>query len=120
MSLEQFIGYILICLMIGIIYLATRVVSSVRYDDEGIYYITINAWFRDNREYLNWLKENTIYHLLILLVVCLVIIVLCLIPPFSRGQMINRPILALFVSVPLWYIIYQTYRWLFKKLKMIE
>ena len=42
MSLEQIIGYVLISAMIGIVYLATKVVSTIEYRDNGIYHITIN------------------------------------------------------------------------------
>lgn len=119
MSLEQIIGYVLISAMIGIVYLATRVVSTIEYRDNGIYHITVNAWFRGNKIYKDWLSDNTIYHWLIVLILCLIVIILCLIPPFSQGKMFNRPILSLIVSVPLWISIYHTYRWLFRKLDMI-
>lgn len=120
MSLEQLIGYVLICLMIGIVYLATRVVSAVKYDNAGIYYLSVNAWLRGHIEYRQWLKDNTVYYWLILLIFSLIVMILCLIPPFSRGQMFNRPEIGLIISVPLWLAIQRTYVWLFKKLKMIE
>lgn len=120
MTLEQFVGYILICLMIGIVYLATRVVCSARHDNEGIYYITINAWFRGHVGYREWLKDNTVYHWLILLVICLIAIILGLVEPFSQGRMKQRDLIVLLASPPAWFAIYKTYRWLFKKLRMLE
>lgn len=120
MTFEQAIGYILICLMIGIVYLATRVVCSVKHDNEGIYFITINAWFRGHSGYREWLKANTVYHWLILLVISLIAIILGLIPPFKEGDMLNRPFVVMLFSVPAWFAIYKTYKWLFKKLRMLD
>lgn len=120
MSLEQFSGFILICLMIGIVFMATRFVSSVRHNGKDIYFITINAWFRGHHEYQEWLKNNTVYHWCVLLVMALCPTILFLIKPFSRGHMFVRPEMTLYTNILLWTAIFATYRWFFKATSSIK
>jgi len=115
MTAEQFTGYVLLCLMIGLVYLATRFVCDARYKNKGIYYITINAWFRGNKEYRSWLKYHKIYHWCILLIVGLCPTILLLIHPFSEGRMLMRPENSIYVNVLLWTGILLSYRWFFKQ-----
>lgn len=117
MTIEQISGFILICLMIGIVYMATRFVSSVRVNGRGIYWITVNAWFRHNEFYREWLKDNKVYHWCMLLVIALCPTILFLIPPFSKGNMLVRPELSIYTNVLLWFAIFATYQWFFKVTK---
>lgn len=120
MTIAQISGFILICLMIGIVYLTTRFVSGVRYEGRGIYFITINAWFRGNECYRDWLRQNTIYHWCILLVMALCPTILLLIEPFRQNKMFVRPEASIFINIALWFAILKTYQWLFKKIDSIE
>lgn len=120
MIVPQIIGFILICLMIGIVYLATRYVSSVRYRGHGIYHITINAWLRCDKDYRRWLSENKDYHCCILLIMSLIPMILLLIEPFRQNKMFLKPETALYIQVVLWTSIFFTYKWLFKKLSKHE
>jgi len=120
MSLAQFSGFVLICLMIGLVYLATRFVSQVRFNGYGIYHITVNAWFRRNRCYRDWLREHKEYHWCILLIMSLCPTILLLIEPFRQNKMFVRPEASLFINIALWLAIYNTYRWLFKKISDIK
>lgn len=116
MIVPQIVGFIMIVLMIGIVYLATKYVSSARYRGHGIYHITINAWLRGNKGYRNWLRDNKDYHWCILLVLSLCPMILLLIEPFRQNKMFLRPEEALYVNIVLWTSIFFTYKWLFKKL----
>lgn len=115
MIIAQVSGFILICLMIGIVYLATRFVSEVKYNGKGIYYITINAWFRGNKKYQYWLKENKIYHWCILLIMALCPTILLLIEPFRQNQMFVRPEASIWINIFLWFAVLKTYSWFFKR-----
>lgn len=117
MTLEQLSGFILICLMIGIVFMATRFVSSVRLDGRGIYWITVNGWIRGDKRYREWMKDNPVYFWSMLLVASLCPTILFLIPPFSRGNMFVRPELMLYTNVILWSAIFATYRFFFKVTK---
>lgn len=117
MIIPQLLGFVLVCLMIGIVYLATKYVSSARFDGHGIYHITINAWFRGNRKYQDWLSNNKDYHWCILLVISLCPMILLLIEPFRQNRMFIRPEAALYINIALFTAIFFTYKWLFKKLK---
>lgn len=120
MTAEQISGYILICLMMGIVFLATRFVCGVRYNGRGIYFITINAWFRHHEAYREWLRGNKVYHWCILLVIMLCVTILFLIPPFSQGKMLVRPELSIYTNVALWLAILFTYRWFFNKINSLK
>lgn len=115
MIIAQLSGFILICLMIGIVYLATRFVSEAKYNGKGIYHITINAWFRDNKKYQNWLKENKVYHWCILLIIALCPTILFLIEPFRQNQMFVRPEASIWINIFLWFAVLKTYSWFFKR-----
>lgn len=116
MSLAQLSGFILICLMIGIVYLTTRFVSEARYNGKGIYFLTINAWFRGNDEYRSWLRNNKVYHWCILLVIALCPTILLLIEPFRQNKMFVRPEASIFINIMLWFAVFKTYQWLFRKI----
>jgi len=116
MSIAQVSGFILMCLMIGIVYLATRFVSQAKYKGKGIYFVTINAWFRGHMEYRNWLRSNKIYHWLILLIIALIPTMLMLIVPFSQDRMFIRPEAGIFINTVLWFAILKTYKWFFDRL----
>lgn len=117
MSLAQLSGFILICLMIGIVYLATRFVSEVRFEGRGIYHITVNAWFRHNETYRYWLKHNKVYHWCILLIMALCPTILLLIEPFRQNKMFVRPEASIFINIALWFAVLKTYQWFFNKVK---
>lgn len=119
MSPNELIGFTLILLMMGIVFLATRFVASARLDGKNIYYITVNAVFRGNKQYQEWIKHNSVYLWCILLIASLCVTVLCLIPEFIQHRVFNKPKVSLIVSVPLWLAIYKTYLWFFKKLDLL-
>jgi len=116
MTPEQLSGYILLVMMSVLACLAAAFVSGHKYDGRGIYYITINAWFRGNKEYLSWLRENKIYHWCILLVFTLCPTILSLIPTFRAGNMIFRPEIMTWINPILWAAHLGCYCWFFKKM----
>lgn len=116
MTPEQLSGYILLVMMSVLACLAAAFVSGHKYDGRGIYYITINALFRGNKEYREWLKENTIYHWCILLILTLCPVILSLIPSFRAGNMLVRPDWMVWINPILWAAHLGSYRWFFKKL----
>lgn len=116
MIVPQILGFVLICLMIGIVFLTTKYISGPKYKGHGIYHITINAWFRKNKEYIEWLRQNKDYHWCMILVLSLCPMILLLVEPFRQNKMFIRPESALYVNIILWTSILFTYRWLFKKL----
>ena len=117
MILAQITGFILICLMIALIYLTTRFVSDVRFNGKGIYHITVNAWFRGNKMYKEWSKENKGYYYCIAVIIGLTCTILLLIEPFSEKRMIVRPEASLFVSGLLWLAMLKRDQWFFKKIR---
>lgn len=117
MTPEQFSGWILLVLMSVLAILATMFVSGPKYDGRGIYFITINAWFRGNKDYCRWLSKNTIYHWCILLVVFLCPLILSLVPSFRAGNMLFRPELLVWINPLLWTAILFSYRWFFNNMK---
>lgn len=119
MTIAQLSGFVLICLMIGIVYLATRFVSEAKFKGRGIYFITINAWFRDHKEYRKWLRDNKVYHWCILLIMALCPTILLLIEPFRQNKMFVRPEASIWINIVLWYAVFKTYNWFFKKLGKI-
>lgn len=119
MTWPQVLGFILISLMIGIVYYTTKYVSSADCNGKGIYHIIINAWFRKNEAYREWLKHNRDYQWCILLILALCPMILLLIEPFRQNKMFVRPEAALYINIALWTSILFTYRWLFKKLGKI-
>jgi len=116
MNLAQLAGFILICLMIGIVYLATRFVARAQYKGRGIYFLTINAWFRGHYEYRCWLRDNKVYHWVMLLIIALIPMILLLIEPFRQNKMFIRPEASIFINIVLWLAILKTYKWFFDRL----
>jgi len=103
MSFAQMSGYILLVLMILLTFETTKFVSGARFNGRGIYFITVNAWFRGHKGYLNWLRNNRIYHWCILLIIALCPTILLLIRPFSQGHMLIRDELSPYFNVMLWF-----------------
>jgi hypothetical protein len=120
MTYPQMLGFILICLMIGIVFLTTRYVSSARYKGKGVYHIIINAWFRNNQCYRAWLRVNRDYQWCMILVPCLCAAILLLIEPFRENRMFIRPEESLYINLALWVAIFFTYKWLFKKINKVQ
>lgn len=120
MTAAQILGFILISLMIGIVFLTTRYVSSARYDGRGIYHIIVNAWFRNNAKYRHWLSNNRDYQWCCVLVPALCAMILLLIEPFRENRMLIRPEESLYINIILWVAIFFTYKWLFKKLNRVK
>lgn len=112
----QVIGFILICLMIGIVYLTARYISTARCKGHGLYHIIINAWFRGNKTYQYWIRNNKDYLWCLLLILSLCPMILLLIEPFRQNKMFIRPEASLYINIVLWGSIMGTYYWLFKKL----
>lgn len=115
MTLAQVSGFVLIGLMIGIVYLATRFVSEAKCNGKGIYHVTINAWFRGHETYQDWLRQNKIYHWCILLVIGLCFTILFLIEPFRQNKMFIRPEASIWVNILVWFAVLKTYNWFFKR-----
>lgn len=119
MSPEQISGYVLLLMMSLLACLSAAFVSGAKYQGRGIYYITINGWFRGNQNYRQWLKENKIYHWCILLIMALVPTILSLAPNFRSGNMILRPEIMTWINPFLWFAHLASYRWFFKKMGKI-
>lgn len=115
MSLAQVFGFILLLIMIKMVYDTTRFVSSANFQGRGIYYITINAWFRNNEVFKEWLRQNSIYHWCMLFVIALCPTILLLIPPFRENRMFERPEAIPFIGAILWYASYRMNRFFYKK-----
>lgn len=117
MTFEQFIGFALISLMMGIVFLATQFVASAENNGKGLWYNTMRAVYWGDYKYREWLKNNTVYWWCVLLIICLCITIIGLIPPFREGKIYLRPFITLVVSIPLWISIFYTYKWFFKKIR---
>lgn len=96
------------------VYDTTRFVSGVSFMGNGIYHITVNAWFRGNYTYQQWLKNNTVYHWCILFIIALCPTILLLIEPFRENRMFERPEASLVINIMLWYASYKMNRWFFR------
>lgn len=116
MTTAQVLGMILIIFMIGIVYLTTKYVASAECNGNGIYHVMVNAVFRGNSYYRDWLSKNRDYIWCMILIVALCVMILLLIEPFRENRMFIRPESTLYTNIFLWVSIFFTYRWLFKKL----
>lgn len=116
MTEPQIAGFILICLMIGIVFLTARYISTANYNGHGIYHLMVNAYFRGNSSYRMWLSKNKDYQWCIVLILSLIPMILLLIEPFRQNKMFIRPEASLYINITLWGSIMATYYWLFKKL----
>lgn len=114
MTLAQLSGFVLILIMIRMVYDTTRFVSGVSFMGNGIYHITVNAWFRGNYIYRQWLKNNSIYHWCILFIIALCPTILLLIEPFRENRMFERPEASLVINIILWWASYKMNRWFFR------
>ena len=114
MTIAQISGFLLICVMMRIVFITTRYVSGAKFQGHGIYYLTINAWFRSNFVYKQWLRSNKIYHWCILLIIALCSTILLLIEPFRQNQMFVRPEASIFISLLLWVASERVHNWFFK------
>lgn len=117
MTPEQISGYILLVLMSILAILATHFVSGKKHDGHGVYYIAVNAIFRGRIDYMEWIRNNTVYYWLSLLVIILCPTVLSLAPSFRTGNMIVRPEIMIWINPILWTAILMSYRWFFKQKK---
>lgn len=117
MTIAQLSGFVLICLMIWLVYLTTRFVSKASYKGRGIYFITINAWFRGNECYKEWLRSNKVYHWCILLIIALCPMILLLIEPFRENKMFIRPEATIFINIVLWFAITMRDKWFYDNIK---
>lgn len=113
MSIAQFSGFVLIVLMIWLVYLTTRFVSKASYKGNGIYHLTVNAWFRNNLDYQIWLKKHRIYHWCVLLIIALCPMILLLIEPFRQNKMFIRPEATIFINIVLWFAISMRDKWFY-------
>jgi len=111
MTIMQIFGFLLVVAMMFLVYIVTRFVASAEYEDKGIWHITIRAYFWKDKKYIDWVKENRVYEWSTLLVVCLIVTILSLIPPFSKGVMFVRPELVMVISPILYLSIAMIYRW---------
>lgn len=116
MTLEQFVGFILILLMMGIVYFATAFISGARCNGHGFWHIVVRSVFYSDYRYSNWLRNNTIYVYSSGLVLCLCITILTLIAPFSKGHMFVRPEVALYCSIPLYFCLLKICQFFMKRI----
>jgi len=113
-------GFLLVGLMMLLVFVATRFVSTAQFNGNGIWQITIRAYIRRDIIYLEWIKSRKIYLWSSLLVITLCVSILGLIGSFSQREMFNRPQLVLIVSPFLWLSILKCYLWFVDKLKEKE
>lgn len=116
MTMFQISGFILICCMIRMVYLATRYVSGARYKQWGVYHITINAWFRGNDEYKEWLRNNKTYHWCVLLIMSLCLVILTLIDSYRRNELFIMFESSTLINVLLCISILKAQFWFVKRL----
>lgn len=113
MTLTQLFGYVLLIIMVKMVYDSTRFVSTAKFKGKGIYFITINAWFRNKYIYQQWIKENAIYHWCILFIVALCPTILLLIKPFRENMVFDNPDVLILISMLMWYISYRMNRYFY-------
>lgn len=114
MTIAQLSGLILICLMICLVYLTTRFVAEAHCNGRGVYHIMINAWFRGNKMYKDWIKVNYGYLVCVVVIIGLCSMVLLLIEPFRHNKMFIRPEASIFINVLLWGAIVFRDQWMYK------
>ena len=117
MNFAQMSGYILLVLMILLVFETTKYVAGARYNGRGIYYLTVNAWFRCHRIYRKWLWDNFGYYLAMGVIVALIPTILMLVGPFSKGDMLVRPEWSPFINVVLWVFMFLLLRFFYNKQK---
>jgi len=108
---------ITIVVMMALVFQITRFLSS---SPHGLYSSAIKAYFRGNEKYKGWINEYNIYYWSLLLNLCLIVTILALCGSLSQMKFLNRPELALIVSVPLWYSIYRCTMWYQHKLNKVQ
>lgn len=119
MNEPQILGFILICQMIGLVYVASSYISTANCNGHGIYHVIINAWFRGNKRYREWLKNNRDYQWCFFLILSLCPMILLLIEPFRQNKMFIRPEASLYINVALWGALLGSYYTLTKKRKKL-
>lgn len=120
MTAEQMSGWILLALMAILACIATAFVSGKKYDGRGVYYLTVNAWLRGNKDYRQWTKDNVVYYWVILMVAFLCPTILTLAPSFRAGNMILRPEIMVWLNPFLWAAILLAFRWFFNRIKTYQ
>lgn len=106
---------ITIVVMMALVFSITRFLTTARY---GLYSSVIKGYFRGNELRRAWINEYNIYYWSFLLNICLIVTILALCGSVGEMKFLNRPELALIVSVPLWYSIYRCTVWYQKKIKV--
>lgn len=104
---------ITIIVMMALVFYITRFISTARY---GLYSSIIKGYIRGNIERREWINEYSVYYWSFLLNICLIITILALCGSVGEMKFLNRPELALIVSVPLWYSIFRCIVWYQNKL----
>jgi hypothetical protein len=117
MTAEQISGWVLLLLMSILACVGVAFISGKKYEGRGIYFITINALIRGNKDYLRWIKNNTIYFWVAGMVVVLCPTILTLAPSFRSGNMILRPEIMIWLNPFLWFFMLMALRWFFNKLQ---
>lgn len=116
MDEPQILGFILICQMIALVFVASKYISTADCNGHGVYHVIINAWFRGNKTYREWLRNNRDYQWSFLLILSLCPMILLLIEPFRQNKMFIRPEASLYINVVLWAALLGSYYSLMKKL----
>lgn len=106
-----------IIIMMALVFAITRFLSS---SPRGLYSTFIRAYFRSNLKCREWIKDYNVYYWSFILNLCLIVTILALAGSLSAMRFLNRPELALIVSVPLWYSIYRCTIWYQKKLSSMH
>lgn len=117
MMIYNILSFGLVLSMTGLVFIATRFISSAECNGHGIWHITINALFRGRQDYQNYLKSNSVYLWSVLLVMTLCVMTIALVGAFSHNKIFGRPEIISWAG-PIFYLsIIMCFRWFVKKIK---
>jgi len=111
-----------IILMMAVVYNVARFISTADASRSGngnigLWHALVNACFRNDEYYKNWVKEYNVYYWSVLFMWCLVITILGLLGSFSNNKIFNRPEVSLIVAIPLWMSMLKCFQWYHRKFK---
>lgn len=115
MKLEATLLLTTIAIMMALVFIVTRFISSAQY---GLWASFIKGYFRGSEHRKEWVKEYNIYYWSLLFNISLIATILTLCGAVGRLDFLNRPFLALVVSPILWYSLLRCMMYYIKKLKI--
>jgi len=115
MKIEATLLLTTIGIMMALVFIVTRFISSAEY---GLWGSFIKGYIRGNRHRKEWVKEYNIYYWSLLFNVSLIVTILTLCGAVGEMKFLNRPFLALVVSPILWYSLLRCMLYYIKKLKL--